>query len=611
MMSAAPASKGFPTPIVSLTNGSSTNLITNGFTIINSFSDIVPTFLSIDGPGYFVVRDPVSGQLSATRYGPFMFDANGYLTTLFGKRLQGYDSSSLAEVGDLQVASGAWQETNGPYMPTYTIETNGCLVETLSSNSSIVVGQVLLQNFQDPSALAAQGWRFYGWEAPAGPLRQPEPPGTAGTGPLVVGVLEQLTPAMQIGRYAGPPQMFSQGVLAPTGLMTDVGIEGNGFFVVRRTNDNALFATRAGSFYVDGAGYLVHYSGMRFQGYTDSTLTNIGDLQVDAGCSQVGSYPVAYMEGFEIDLHGTITEYLNDLTIIVRGQFLLAGCANPDLIARTNFDLYPIVSSTGLWSPPAPPLTGNLGWLVEGTVEMDQFDADLLAERAQLNFFNQGPVVVTDVPCNLAILGPGFFTVRDPAANTLYATRWGGFQLDASNHLVTTNGWRLQGVTNYNDGQIGDITIDNWPNSSLALTNYSIDIMGNIVVLLSDGTDYIRGQVLLQSYRNPQGLIAGGNGYYSNVTAALPMFTNGLPDELQMAIEAGAVEEPAPPPALQLPPESGLRLFITNVLGGTIESSTDLVHWNAIGQVQGSPDLNVAEFFDTPEATQTFYRLSY
>jgi hypothetical protein len=46
-----------------------------------------------------------------------------------------------------------------------------------------------------------------------------------------------------------------------------------------------------------------------------------------------------------------------------------------------------------------------------------------------------------------------------------------------------------------------------------------------------------------------------------------------------------------------------------NCLAQAIESSRELVHWDVIGQVNGSPDLNVAEFFDTPQTMQTFYRV--
>jgi flagellar hook protein FlgE len=609
LICAAMPAKATPVPIPVHGLGSLTNGLgdTNGISV----PDYVATYLSIDGPGYFVVRDPVTGLLSATRYGPFMFDMDGYLTTQFGKRLQGYDDPMLTVIGDLRIGASI-RDSNGLYINSVEIQTNGRVVETFSDGSSAVCGQVLLQNFQNPSSLTAEGWRFYDWSAGVGPLPEPVPPGTSGTGSLVIGALEQLVPKLQISPVAGPPQSFSQGVLVSTAVPTDFGIEGNGFFLLRRTNDNALFATRAGAFYLDGSGFLIHYSGLRLQGYANPASTSIGDMRIDPSGSPSITDPGAYFESFGIDPRGTITEYLSDGTTVEQGQIMLVGCSNPDLITRTNFDLYPLDADAGLWSSPGQPLSGNLGWLVEGTVELSQFDASLVQVRGNLNFFAQGQLIETGIPSNLGIMGLGFFTVRDPVANTLYATRCGGFQLDALGHLETTNGLRVQGFTNGADSQIGDITIDAAGTSdpTLIITNYSIDAVGQIVVSLRDGSEFIRGQIVLQTYRNLQGLSPTGTGLYSNLAAAGPMFTNGSLPGLQGYIQSGAVEQPPQPqPPLQLPPASGIRLFSSDLDGGTLQSSSDLLHWDAIGQISGSPDLNVAEFFATPQSSQTFYRV--
>jgi len=588
--------------------GSVTNIIVG--------TNFVPTDLRIDGPGYFVVRDPVSGVLSATRFGDFSLDANGFLVTAFGTTVQGFNDSALTMIGDIKIDGTGWQGTNSPppSVSEFQIQTDGRVVVEFPDGSSMVRCQILLQNFQNPAALSAQGWQCFGWSASAGAAPKPEPPGTSGTNFLVIGQLEQLVPQLQLSLYAGPPQSFSQGVLVPTGNPTDLGIEGGGFFVLRRTNDNAFFATRAGAFYLDGSGYLVHYSGLRLQGYADSSLTTTGDVLIDPAGMLPTNDPGAGVVAFETDTHGKITENLSDGSFLVRAQILLASCSNPDLVVRTNFDLYPIAPNTGLWSPLQPPFTGNLGWLVAGAVELSQFDTNLLMVRSNLNFFSQGPVIITGLPSNLAISGPGgFFTVRDPVANTLYATRWGGFQLDALNHLVTTNGLRLEGLSNSDLTQTGDITIDatGAPDPTLQLTNFFVDYQGNVVVLLSDGSRFVRGRVLLQYYRNPQGLSPAGNGLYSNLTSAMPIYTNALSSYVPPGtIIGGALEQPPnPPPILQLPPARGWRLFINNLACGTVQSSSDMIHWDTLGQVNGSPDLNVAEYFDTEQTTNRFYRV--
>lgn len=578
-------------------------------TILQQQEDLIvdnfPGVVGIDGPGYFVVRDPVYNVFSATRTDFLTLNTDGFLVTALGQCVQGYVDTNLTVIGDLQVEGPVWSSIND-LTGMLQLQSNGLIVANPQDGPSIVMGQILLQNFQNPSALVPQGWLDFGWSDAAGPLPQLVPPGTSGTARLLPGMIEPLTPQLQISRYTGPPTSFSQGVLIATGVPTDFGIEGNGFFVLRRTNDNALFATRAGGFYIDGSGCFVHYSGLRLQGFLDSTQTTIGDVGMDLLGTAPEGDPNAYVIGFSTDKHGVITEDFSDGSSCVRGQILLAGCANPNAIARGNFDLYPLATNNGLWSSLAPPITGDLGWLVGEALEVSQFDTNLLAVRNRLNFFRQGSILIgTEVMSDLGIMGPGFFTVRDPVANTLYATRNGAFQWDAAGHLVTSNGWRVQGFTNAAGPQIGDIAIAG------PETNSYVELSGNVMVNLPDGLQYLYGQVLIEEYRDLQALVPAGNGFYTNVTAAVPIVTNRLAGRLPYSIYAGYLEEPpaSPSPLVLPPPPGGYRLFVSNLGSGVVESSTDLLHWNSLALVNGSPDLNVAEFFDTPETAQTFYRI--
>jgi flagellar hook protein FlgE len=73
----------------------------------------------------------------------------------------------------------------------------------------------------------------------------------------------------QIGlgmRLAGTTTNFGQGGLQNTGRPTDLSIQGDGFFIVRRGGDQ--FYTRAGSFTLDGNGRLSSPQGTLVQGWT-------------------------------------------------------------------------------------------------------------------------------------------------------------------------------------------------------------------------------------------------------------------------------------------------------------------------------------------------------
>ena len=89
---------------------------------------------------------------------------------------------------------------------------------------------------------------------------------------------------MQIGtgiHTASITSQFNPGSVSSTGAPNDLAISGNGFFLVKDSSTGADFATRDGQFGVDASNYLINSSGMRVQGYTDSSLTTIGDIKID------------------------------------------------------------------------------------------------------------------------------------------------------------------------------------------------------------------------------------------------------------------------------------------------------------------------------------------
>jgi flagellar hook protein FlgE len=176
-----------------------------------------------------------------------------------------------------------------------------------------------------------------------------------------------------------------------------------------------------------------------------------------------------------------------------------------------------------------------------------------VAVQSITNLYTQGAFARTSVGTDLAITNNGFFVVRDTLSNDQYVTRAGDFSLDETGHLITATGLRVQG---YNDSAlttIGDITIDTtgMPATSdplATMVSFAIGTDGKINVNLSDGTQFVRGQILLQNFANPQALMKEGNNLYSGIGAAGPLGgasaptpappgTNGLG-----SVQAGALE---------------------------------------------------------------------
>lgn len=168
--------------------------------------------------------------------------------------------------------------------------------------------------------------------------------------------------------------------------------------------------------------------------------------------------------------------------------------------------------------------------------------------------FTQGAITRTGPQTDLAVSGDGFFVVEDPISGAQFATRAGDFRLDQSYRLVTNNGFRVQGFTDSGLSTEGDIVVDGTGRPSTSdplatVSSYAIGRDGIVTVRLSDGTEFSRGQILMQRFSDPNALTKQGNNLYSSMSAAGPLTsgtaasgasapgTNGLG-----IIESGALE---------------------------------------------------------------------
>jgi flagellar hook protein FlgE len=192
-----------------------------------------------------------------------------------------------------------------------------------------------------------------------------------GTNPIQVGLGVQV---------AGTSTNYNQGSTQITGRSTDVMIQGDGFFVVNKNNEN--FYTRAGSFTFDNAGTLTTPTGARVQGYAldaagnrtggliDVTLPNDPDLK-------------SYTIGSDGKLRGIFAgEVQRDLA-----QLALADFNNPMGLEKVGETSFRESANSG-----APELgvsgEGSRGALVGGAVEMS--NVDLAAEFTNLILAQRG-----------------------------------------------------------------------------------------------------------------------------------------------------------------------------------------------------------------------------
>ena len=153
----------------------------------------VNTDLAISGPGFFVVKDTVSGSQFVTQDGSFSVNTNGFLVTAGGQQVQGYSDAALTTIGSIKIDATGAPSTAAPgaTVASFSINSQGQVNVALSDGTTFVRGQVLLQNFQDPQALVNQRGNLYSNQASAGPTTAtPSAPGSNGLGQIQAGYVE-------------------------------------------------------------------------------------------------------------------------------------------------------------------------------------------------------------------------------------------------------------------------------------------------------------------------------------------------------------------------------------------------------------------------------------
>lgn len=258
-------------------------------------------------------------------------------------------------------------------------------------------------------------------------------------------------------------------------------------------------------------------------------------------------------------LIGSLTSGVSALTSFEKGMEVIGNnIANVNTSGfKASRMQYADSFSNILQASTPPPISGagsNTPAKQIGTgVQIDSISSD----------FAQGTLTTTGSKTDLGIAGPGFYRVRDPGNGLEFATRAGNFRLDESGFLVTSDGFRVQGLfdgsatydatdvggvltftqTSTSPTSLGDIKIDFGVSVGNGLTNstggtftdlqvdagaprmqaFTVDNKGNVIISLTNGDIVTRGNILIQDFRDPNALVREGKNLFSNLTAAGPV----------------------------------------------------------------------------------------
>ncbi len=169
---------------------------------------------------------------------------------------------------------------------------------------------------------------------------------------------------------------FTQGAINNSGGVTDLAINGNGYFTVRDPLDGAIYATRAGQFRVDVDGYLVTATGLRVQGnasFDAAGAATLGDLKVDNGGGNNGG-SVASVASYSFDERGDLNLRLADGFQYTRGQVLLTNFLSPEQLLKEGNSLYSGLVGAGPVQQNGTPGSNGLGGLIPSSLERSNVD---------------------------------------------------------------------------------------------------------------------------------------------------------------------------------------------------------------------------------------------
>jgi len=289
--------------------------------------------------------------------------------------------------------------------------------------------------------------------------------GRGGTNPMQVG----------LGVSLGSIDLIMDGSsLQDTGKATDLGIEGDGFFIL--SDGGRTYYTRVGTFDFGEDGSLVSLlNGMRVQGWMPDNPDTLTDIRININESESAKATTKMVIGGNLDSRVPIYDD-----------------TNPDQTPKSRVLLrHTVYDSKGQEYIVTIELTKNdeNKWTWELVTVEDSAGRDIGAgtQTGVINFNNDG-------------------TYQGVDNNTISFEPVGSDQVN-----ITLDFSKL---TQY--GSDHDAAVESQDGyKSGVLDSYTIDQNGNIIGVFCNGVTRILGQIALARFANPAGLLKEGNSLYS------------------------------------------------------------------------------------------------
>ena len=193
-------------------------------------------------------------------------------------------------------------------------------------------------------------------------------PPRGGTNPVQVGL------GVQVG---GITTNFNQGSAQVTGQATNLMISGDGFFTVKRGNEELY--TRAGAFNFDASGNLVTPDGDIVQGYkldgtstaTPTPATSYENITINAMTGATDANGT--LKSYNIGSDGVITGVYDSGKKVTLFKLALTNFSNPPGLEKAGDTTFRASTNSGLPQQGGPG-DARLGSVMSGSLEMSNVD---------------------------------------------------------------------------------------------------------------------------------------------------------------------------------------------------------------------------------------------
>jgi flagellar hook protein FlgE len=318
--------------------------------------------------------------------------------------------------------------------------------------------------------------------------------------------------------------VFGQGTFEFTGRPLDLGIAGNGFFVVAQ-GDQRYF-TRAGNFKVDSSGYVVNQNGLAVLGFPANASGALEPINVN-------SIEQSSVATTELSMVGNVDAGAT----VVSAASIPATTAVPPVVAFSDINSYASHSQAiDVFDSLGKSHTVTAVFFKTGATA-PQYTVKLYAKNEEVDAapgsFSGFPREVGS--CTLSFGGDGQRTGTIPATDITAAIAWNNGS-NASSIDVS-----FKSFTQYS-GQSNIQVISQDGKGIGAVTDISIDDSGLISAKLSNGQSANIGTIGLASFSSPEGLTRNGFSLLSkSLTSGEPII--GRPGSGTLGkVKAGSLE---------------------------------------------------------------------